>query len=107
MMTKAIGFMQLPNENINNMKAQRAETNQIIVWRVTQGLELEANNLVHESKAFVVWTYITVKSWGGKTQPNHSRDSNGFQNDNWHAQRKKLADKNLFLRTQSCLQASL
>lgn len=46
--------MQWPNDNVNNMNAYTAETNKIIVWRVTEGLELEADNLVWETKASAV-----------------------------------------------------
>lgn len=55
LMTKASGLMQLPNDNVNNTNAYTAETNKIIVWRVTEGLELEADNLVRETKASAVW----------------------------------------------------
>lgn len=54
LMTKASGLMQLPNDNVNNMNAYTAETNKIIVWRATEGLELEADNLVQETKASAV-----------------------------------------------------
>lgn len=54
LMTKASGLMQSPNDNVNNMNTYTAETNKIIVWRVTEGLELEADNLVWKTKASAV-----------------------------------------------------
>lgn len=36
------------------MNAYTVETNKIIVWSVTEGLELEADNLVQEMKASAV-----------------------------------------------------
>lgn len=37
------------------MNAFTEETNKFIVWRATEGTELEADNLVGETKASVSW----------------------------------------------------
>lgn len=51
---RQVAWRNYQNDNVNNMNAHTVETNKIIVWRVTEGLELEADNLMWETQASAV-----------------------------------------------------
>ena len=54
------------------MNAYTAETNKIFVWRVTEGVQLEVDNLVGETKA-AVCKEITVDSKEKKQNSTHTK----------------------------------